>query len=77
MKKQEQGHQKENPIYQEYQLNLNLYNKGKAKLGIELLINTFNVYREHKQEKTALTEALENYSQNAESDLEKLICYAV
>ena len=75
MKKQEQGHQKENPIYQEYQLNLNLYNKGKAKLGIELLINTFNVYREHKQEKTALTEALENYSQNAESDLEKLICY--
>ncbi|SVE12503.1 uncharacterized protein METZ01_LOCUS465357, partial [marine metagenome] len=38
MKKQEQDHQKKNPIYQEYQLNLNLYNKGKTQLGIEFLI---------------------------------------
>ena len=75
MKKQEQDHQKENLIYQEYQLILNEYNEGKAKLGIELLINIFNVYCEHKQETTVLTKALERYSQNAESDLEKLICY--
>ena len=53
MKKQEQDHQKKNPIYQEYQLILNEYNEGKAKLGIEFLINTFNVYCEHKQETTA------------------------
>ena len=75
MKKQEQDHQKENTIYQEYQLILNGYNEGKAQLGIELLINIFNVYCEHKQETTVLTKALEHYSQNAESDLEKLICY--
>ena len=75
MKKQEQDHQKKNPIYQEYQLILNEYNEGKAKLGIELFINIFNVYCEHKQETTVLTKALERYSQNAESDLEKLICY--
>ena len=74
MKKQEQDHQKENTIYQEYQLILNGYNEGKAQLGIEFLINIFNVYCEHKQETTALIKALERYSQNAESDLEKLIC---